>query len=584
VTIQQRKQTVPRVVGRFLAGRCIDGQRRTDATFWQPGSRVLTVHGRASAWAHRPGWQRSVMRVAAIAVISATVYGWLTERFATVASAIGAAVLLCLYAGYQLYHVVMFWSHRRHVVYPLWHVIAGMTGHALNTGRYTSIPSLIHGARSLPNGDRPEKYLSIPRDYRDNPNAVVRLELPYTFESNAAQQKQIAALMSRRLGGDWSASWVHDASPRYMAMCHAPQPPKRVALAGFIGEIDAAPANVLTLGLGASNQVVSIDLDSEAPHIALSMGTGGGKSDTAAYVIAALVRKGCERIDVIDPKRVSHNWARGLPRVYIHRYVAGQIDAINEVRRIMDDRYDAIDRDDTVTFGRRVLLIEEQNSLIEDLKTYWEEYRGGLTSQERSQTPRICPAITDLRYILNKGRQCAVNVISIYQRMSAMAAGGGDARENYGAKILARYSPQTWKILVGTSPVPRPSRVPGRAMYVIGDEHRELQRVHAGITRPDGSADKDAVTALRAFALDGQPDDGHGAGPGPALAAAGAGEPVTLREACETGVISLTYAAARKAKQRDPEFPADRHGLYLPAELQAWAGNRQRSRVRVRAA
>ena len=121
-------------------------------------------------------------------------------------------------------------------------------------------------------------------------------------------------------------------------------------------------------------------------------------------------------------------------------------------------------------------------------------------------------------------------------------------------------------------------------MYVIGDEHHELQRVHAGITRPDGSADKDAIARLRAFALNGEPDTGHTAGPGPVLAVAGAGEPVTLKEACETGVISLTYAAARKARSRDSEFPANRHGLYLPAELQAWERNRQRGRARMRAA
>jgi len=60
------------------------------------------------------------------------------------------------------------------------------------------------------------------------------------------------------------------------------------------------------------------------------------------------------------------------------------------------------------------------------------------------------------------------------------------------------------------------------------------------------------------------------------------GELVSLREACEAGVLTLRYNTARKAKQQDREFPAAvTHGLYRPEALSAWQANRPR---RVRAA
>ncbi|MER5226446.1 hypothetical protein [Streptomyces flaveus] len=51
-------------IGRFLGGRDMDGIKRTDATFWHPGTRVLPkVEGRVSRSSYRAGWQRLVFRM-----------------------------------------------------------------------------------------------------------------------------------------------------------------------------------------------------------------------------------------------------------------------------------------------------------------------------------------------------------------------------------------------------------------------------------------------------------------------------------------------------------------------------------------
>lgn len=52
-------------IGRVLAGRDMDGVKRTDATFWRPATRVLPkVEGRVSRRSYRPGWQRLTFRLA----------------------------------------------------------------------------------------------------------------------------------------------------------------------------------------------------------------------------------------------------------------------------------------------------------------------------------------------------------------------------------------------------------------------------------------------------------------------------------------------------------------------------------------
>jgi len=554
------------ILTRYFAGRDLAGGRATNATFLRHADRDLTAHGRASRWAHKRHAERSAWRVGMLIAVCAALYGYVADRHVTLlalTAALGCGALLALWRGTVAIRLA---SHMRRVVRPLYRTVAPLA--------------------LLPPGDDPSRYLTVPRDYSSNPKAEIRLALNPNWEGSITQQKAVTGVVARRLAGEWDASYLSHTFPPYAVYKRAPEPPRRITLAEFQPYIDAVPENVLALGLGTHKTVQSIDLDSEAPHIALSMGTGGGKSDTVALIVAALVRKGCQRIDLLDPKRVSHNWARGLPGVHIHRYVQGQMAAIHDARAEMDSRYDAMDADESVSFTRHVLIIEEQNSLLDDLNAYWDEYRQSLSPAERGTTPKKNPAIGDLRYILNKGRQSRVNVISIYQRMSATAAGGGDARENYGAKILARCSPQTWKILVGTGAVPSAarSRIPGRAVFVLGEDAHAVQRAYASIAKPDGSADRDGIARLRAFALNGRASQPVTAsvpvsGSEPAAAAI-TGELVSLREACESGALTLRYGAAVKARQRDPEFPQPvTHGLYRAGDLAAWQANRPRMRL-----
>ncbi|MFB6506691.1 MULTISPECIES: hypothetical protein [unclassified Streptomyces] len=89
---RQVEETVEALVfgiGRFLAGRPMGEVKRTDATFWRPGTRVLPkVEGQMSRSSYRPGWQRLAFRISALAAAGAGGFqaGWVHQD-ATVATA-----------------------------------------------------------------------------------------------------------------------------------------------------------------------------------------------------------------------------------------------------------------------------------------------------------------------------------------------------------------------------------------------------------------------------------------------------------------------------------------------------------------
>lgn len=578
------RTSLARYFGRFISGRPLDGIRRTNSTFIHWADRDITAHGRASRWAHRPGWHRAAWRLGTVVILGAQVYGYAWHRTALVYADCAAVCALGALGAWAIRRAIIDRVHIRRTVKPIYQIATMITG-ANSAVSHSPIES--HA-----------KYVSIPRDYVTDDNARVRITVPATWEAHASQQKRLSDAVSRRLGGDWDMRARLNEYPPYVEFVKSPAPPNSVSFRDLKSAMDSGDGNSFVIGIGTHNRVIRINLDDDAPHIALSIGTGGGKTSLLRLIIAQLIRHGVQRIDIIDPKRVSHNWARGIPGVFIYRTITQQMECVHNFRLRMESRYDALDTNDALTFPRHVLIIEEQNSWTGLARQYWEDYRMNLPPNERGRVSRVNPAISDLSFCLFQGRQANMNIISVFQRMSARAAGDGDMRENYGAKILARFSPQTWKILIGTSPVPRSSRINGRGIFALGEDHHAVQ---FGYLREAKAKDWPGlpVTAwtdeARAYALAGlsaaepagnEPAgtsghvDGNGALGEPG--ALGDGERVTLREAVNAGILRMRLPAARKARERDPEFPAAEPGpigaLYRPRDLTAWQAAREAKR------
>jgi len=563
MSVHQSKTPGWVIAYRFLAGHHLDGTRRTNYTFRYRATRDLTNHGHASRWAHRAGWERATIRVVFTALALAILYGYLVARTVTVDACLGALAGLAVGLAIRARYALALARHHRRIVRPLYQtmtqVIAGAT----------------IAAHSQAYGDDHKKYLRVPINYRD-PKARVRYMVPLTWEGDSGSVRRLGAIVAKRLGGDWDVMHHSTAYPPYVEFVPSPEPPRAVSFAEIATKIERTRDSEIIIGMGTHNRMVSIDLDSESPHVALSMGTGGGKSSLLRLIVIQLIRKGCERIDIIDPKRVSHSWAKNIPGVYIHRTMADQIQAVSEFRKRMEARYEALELDDTLTFPRQALLIEEQNSFMSYAKTYWEDYRNALPKEEKDITPKRPPVVGDIAYILFQGRQACMNVFSVFQRMSAAASGGGDMRVNYGAKVLARFDHQAWMMLVGTRPIPRSSRIPGRGRFVLGDDDREVQFALVG----DDEATEYAMRYAKRVPASGDPlitvpADNAGADEPQA--------PMTLREMCDAGIVPIRYSSATRARTRaGDQFPSGVATLigtaYEPATVREFFTSRKAKR------
>lgn len=542
------------LVGRFISGRPMDGVRRTNATFLRRADTDLTSHKRSAHWHWLPGWHRAAWRIGTVMVLSGFAYGYITARTVTLITSLVAVITALVLTGMWARIRILNWHLDRRIGRPLYVTASMITGHDQT--------------------DNHRRHLTIPRDHAKNHKSRIRYNLPYSFEGKAQDTKRIHDLFERRLGLELDMIPHFSAHPPHLEFVHSPAPPASVSFADILPALEKSDSNSVVLGIGTHAATASINLDSESPHVAVTMGTGGGKSSLLRLIVAQLIRHGVKRIDIIDPKRISHDWARKIPGVYIHRSMAEQMKAVHLFRLEMETRYDTLEQESAAglpltQFDRHVLIIEEQNSWIQYARQYWKDYRNELDSKERSRVPAEPPVIGDLGFILFQGRQSRMNVFSVFQRMSAAASGGGDLRENYYAKLLARFSPQTWKLLVGTTPVPRSSKINGRAKFVLGEDDRWIQL--AFITETE--AQEYAARGLGVMDVTpGNPPDPD--------------EPISLREATDAKVIPISYGALRRAKTRaGAQFPAAvRTGLYRPSELRVWYESRPTGRRLARAA
>jgi hypothetical protein len=330
------------------------------------------------------------------------------------------------------------------------------------------------------------------------------------------------------------------------------------------------------------------------------MSTGGGKSVFARAMAAQILARGGQVV-ICDIKRVSHRWARGLPGVTYARSPEEIHDALISVAAEGLRRFELIeqDKDDDVAALPRVLLVmEELNATINKLANFWASVR-------EKEDPKKSPAVEAFGDTLFMGRQARTHVLAIGQLMTARAMGGPEMRECFSTRVLSRYSMNAWKMLVPEVwPAPRASRHPGRVQLVQAGEAHATQVVYGteeearelvlssrpravptshGVDHlPNGSPSVPGTPAPAPAAL--RLVKGTATGP----AAADPNAPIGLRNACRSGLLSLSdtpeksLTIARAARTRDPEFPMPvrengQEKLYLPSELIRWARNRPRA-------
>jgi len=538
-TVQPRKRTLPVTVYRFITGLEMDAVPRTDATWLDRGTRIVHPDGRAYGWHFRPRIQRAGIRLAWTTAVLADVALALTDWPVFVPVTLTAASTACLWAVVAVALVVVRFGHRRRVVRPL--------AKALAVPLETDPVNVLRG-------------LVVPLRVRRDSAVVV--PIPDGWHGD---RKLVQAIVSARLGGDWSAEWRLLGAPFSVRFSRVAEPPRQVLWRDALQYIESAAPNEVLIGLDNLSRPKYANFEVEEPMWGLSVGSGGGKSVFLWGVAAQLIRQGAS-ITAIDPKMISLEPLSGIPGVELHddpRDVQAMWDAIRRFRQAMEDRYEQWRNDHSIVFRRMVLLIEEGNMFSDLSREYWRTIRS-------SQDPMSPPVWQDIAAILRMGRQANANVIAVFQRMDSNATGGQGLRDYFGFRILGRFTHQQWRMLVGTTPVPKSQKRRGRFLVVedgdpywiqsplsTAEEIRDFcltERERQGwtdVSRPSGT---DAVT------LDDDRDRDRDTEPR-----------YTIPEAVRAEVVPMTYEALRKARQRDPDFPpADLAGKYAASQLQGW--------------
>ncbi len=600
-----------RVTYRFVAGRPLDGKARTDATYLRRATRVLTPTGRASRWSRLPGWRRQVARLGPPLAAAGAVH----EPVYTVTAAAALAALGVVKARRAWRMRRFHRAYTRPTLAALRHALGGAEvvlriDPALGklTERLAPKPSpaerewraryakhvepvvryLPHQVwrkwtqakrRATPVTARLERWRRPVKDH----GPCITFSAPGRQWLTDDQRAHVAAIIAGKVPVTDLASPQWDSvGPTVTARWTVrKQPPTKVGRADFEARTAGLPEHEYWLGLAAGGQSVKINLINDNPHIGISAAAGAGKSVMAMLLIVQTLQRGGE-VYILDVKG-SHRWALGLPGVTYCRTDQAIHDAWVKLAAAAGRRHNQAWEDpSTADHFRRVLIIaEELNEMMDALADHWNDVRESSRDKD--------PAVRAIRVILRMGRSVKVNIVAIAQRLSAAASGNGDARENLASALcLARFTPNTWKMLCSGMPMPHMSRVLGRWQIVTGGEATETQvcflddddarlMVLASAPAPSSACPPGHENALIGH------DQGLSAGQ--AFQADTPADPLsellTLKEAADQRTIPWAAEAARKrfkrAQERDsPTLPQPRGkrgqgDLYTVRDLIVWA-------------
>jgi len=308
--------------------------------------------------------------------------------------------------------------------------------------------------------------LSVPREMvgAKSPGPVGRVSLPPKHPMPDGDRENLLEMIQGRLGSEAIDGRfnMEGASP-YLELFVPAQPPPLVSWGMAIG--DADPENPL-LGYSAGG-CVRWDLHMESPHLVIAGGSGSGKSELIAFVVAQLMRGGGGAV-VLDPKYSSHLWLYRKPGVLYCSEAQMIHDTIGWLDEELRARGRASQKPGYVMPRRIVVMIEERNSLQTLLRELWAEIR-------EPSMPRTSPMLAALDRLSSQGRSLGIHILLAGQETAERNIG---SRANFGAFAVAGRMPVAkWK-LTGAVRKPAISSKPGRFGYVVASDVTVFQAAY----------------------------------------------------------------------------------------------------------
>ncbi|WKU42594.1 hypothetical protein Q3V23_00055 [Streptomyces sp. VNUA116] len=297
-------------IGRMLAGRDMDGVKRTDATFWRSGTRVLPgLEGRVPRRSYKAGWRRSAARL--------TWLGAATE----------GAYLLGRHPETTAQSAQGLWEHREQALAALQTggigaasvaAVGGIAYRVLTRERrelmrewVEPLHQALAGPLGIPEQQDPRRYLHVPKNFSDD-DATIRIDLPVHLRFS---RDLVADLITQKLALQGASfSWHPEGRKPYVLVKKTRRPPKKAVFAdASVRELVVkAPESAPVIGIGSGGKAVAVDLDAESPHILVNASTGGGKSVILRAITCQMVHHGALAY-VLDYKRISNPGPAACP-------------------------------------------------------------------------------------------------------------------------------------------------------------------------------------------------------------------------------------------------------------------------------
>ena len=248
----------------------------------------------------------------------------------------------------------------------------------------------------------------------------------------------------------------------------------------FAAAVKRAAHNELVFGLGKRDAIGTAKY-SDSPHLAIPGGSGGGKSELAAFLLLQEMMRG-SLIFNLDPKWISHLWLQGLPNVInahdtpdLHLalcWLGKELTAPHQGRLLLRRRHRPGPRQRRLPDHR-----PRRGTQLRDAGPERPLDRGPRRGQEAPKEdgtlPKKSPAIAALSALSCAGRASDMHEWLIAQLLTVESTGVKDStiRTNAGIKAMIRHDAPGWAMAVGKAvPMPPPSTIPGRMQLVTGDE------------------------------------------------------------------------------------------------------------------
>lgn len=564
---------------RFLSGQPHHGKPITDAGWFRRGQKALTKTGHATRWWHLPRWQRAAHRTGGTLALVALTFGFLADALITAALLAVAVVVFASFTSWRAWLRVRAREARRSFLFPL-HLAA-------------------HQVAGIPRAARAESWI---KPELDAAGAVrgVTLELPAGWPSDTKDEQRLAAIVGAKAAIESpKVTWRRDGPVPLLVMRHSPPPPGYVKMADLLPELKSLKDHELLLGVGKNEELVKASLATDSPHVAITAGTGGTKSNLAGWLLLQILLLGGISLALDAKRRLSYPWILKaedrkllqLPNVAYAHTVAQLHDGMawlsDELDRRGDVAFAGMDTRGQVHANvgpRLVTVAEELNLAIPRLRMHWAQNKD-------PGDPSKSPAFTGLGETAFAGRQVRMHLVLIGQALTAEVTGSKDSsvRNQCGIKLLTRYEQPLWKMMCGDVPMPPSPTQVGRFQAVTAGGVREVQtpeldpvQAREMVLASDMAALPSTIPRSLVTGIPGVPDSGLSpadvTGSGPPAITAGP-RLVSLREAVDRGLVrpTTTLASLKMARYRDrsafPE-PRDqgrrREDLFEAQELTAY--------------